>query len=195
MIKRLLLSIFAIVMTASVVAIAQQWPNIPIIGGASYCSSTVNATCVNTVPAGPALTGNETIPADTNLTGGRSPQTVKASLGSLGLGVFQLTVPLSGDTITLTSTVRQLIVNPAGTIGALTVNLPAATTLVNGQRIGLCGTQIVTAVTMGAGSGNTFGSTVTNQAMLVPIVTGGASCMDWIYSKTSATAGVWFRTQ
>lgn len=193
MLKRLLLSVFAIFATASVVAIAQQWPSLPIVGGASYCSSTVNATCVNTVPAGPALTGAETVPADTNIAGGSTPQTVKIGVASLGAGVFQLTVPLSGDTITLTAAVRQLVVNPAGTIGALTVVTPAATTLVQGQRLGLCTTQIVTALTVTAGTGTTVSNAPT--ALLVPVTTGAASCVEWIYSRTSASAGVWFRVQ
>ena len=193
MLKKLLLAGFAIVMTASVVAIAQQWPNIPIVGGASYCSSTVNNTCVNTVPAGPALTGNETVPADTNISGGSTPQTVKVHIGSLGAGLFTLSVPLSGDSITVTSVTRQLVVNPAGTIGALTVVFPAVTNLVHGQRFGLCTTQIVTALTLTAGSGTTISGGVT--ALAVPATTGAASCPEWIYSRTSATAGVWYRVQ
>lgn len=53
------------------------WPTLPVVGGAAYCSSTTNGVCTNTVPAGPAaLTGNEGIPANTNLSQGRSPQSV-----------------------------------------------------------------------------------------------------------------------
>lgn len=194
MIKRLALA--ALLSVASFSAFAQSWPNVPVIGGPSYCSSTVNGTCVNTVPAGPALTGNETIPADTNASQGQSPQIGKFNLQTLGAGKLVVNVPVTTDTITIDNLTRQLIVNPAGTIAALTVNLPAASSsMVNGQRFNICGTQIVTALTMGAGTGNSFGSTVTSQAMLVPVVTGAASCMGWIYSKTSDAAGVWFRTQ
>lgn len=195
MLKKLLLA--AVVIALPIAAIAQQsiWAGFPIIGGPSYCAQTVNAVCTQTVPPGPAITGNETVPVDTNLAGG-GLQSAKIGLPALGAGTLVVSVPLTGDTLTVTQQERQRIVNPAGTIAALTINLPAAsTTMVNGQRWGVCGTQIVTALTMGTGTGNTFGSTVTSQAMLVPVVTGAASCMEWIYSKTSATAGVWFRTQ
>lgn len=153
--------------------------------------------CNAYAPAGPtAITGYETVIGDTHSAAGSVPQTVNIPLTAIGGGKLTVSAPLTGATINLDAQTRQLIVNPAGTIAALTVNMPAASaTMVDGSRIGVCGTQIVTALTMGAGTGNSFGSTVTSQAMLVPVVTGAASCMEWIYSKTSATAGVWYRTQ
>lgn len=197
--NRLLTSLAAFVALGIGIAFAQMGtfaPNYPNIGGPSYCSSTVNATCVNTVPAGPAITGIETLPADTNALQGVQPQSGRISLPALGAGKLVLNTPVTTDVIAIDAQTRQLIVTPAGTIAALTVNLPAASSImVNGQRFGLCGTQIVTALTMGGGTGNTFGSTVTSQAMLIPVVTGAASCMEWIYSKTSDAAGVWYRTQ
>lgn len=152
--------------------------------------------CNAFAPAGPtALNGFETIIADTHTAAGSIPQTINTPVMGIGGGKFVLNVPLTGDTITIDAFTRQLIVNPAGGIAALTVNLPAASaTMVNGQRFGMCGTQIVTALTLGAGTGNTFNPTQPT-AMLVPVVTGAASCFEFIYSKTSATAGVWFRTQ
>lgn len=195
--KRLAYSVLAIFALGAVGAIAQQWPNIPVLGGPSYCGSTTNNVCVQTVPAGPAMTGLETVPADTNnaTTGSASPQTVKVPITSMGAGVTVVTTPVTGDTITVASTTRQLIVTPAGTIAALTVNLPAASaSMVTGQRIGICGTQIVSTLTSGAGTGNTF-STTAPTAMLVPVVTGAASCFEYVYVKTSATVGIWHRTQ
>src|SRR3984885_4785386 len=48
-------------------ALAQTFaPDMPILGGPSYCVTTVNGVCQQTVPAGPGLTSNETVPADTN---------------------------------------------------------------------------------------------------------------------------------
>ena len=194
MINKFLASAFALTLMGSA-ALAQQWPNVPIVDGGSYCSSTTNAVCTNTVPAGPALTGNETIPADTNLANGAQPQTVKIDVQTLGGGKLVVTTPVTGDTITVDAQTRQLIVTPAGTIAALTINLPAASaSMLNGQRIGICGTQIVTTLTSGAGTGNTF-STTAPTAMLVPVVTGAASCFEYIYQKTSATVGIWHRTQ
>jgi hypothetical protein len=193
---KIALASFALIAFAGI-ASGQYWPSLPIVGGSSYCSSYGNNnTCTNTVPAGPALTGNETIPADTNLANGSQPQSVKIGLPALGAGKLVINTPVTTDVINVDAQTSQLIVTPAGTIAALTVNLPAASSgMYNGQRVGLCGTQIVTALTMGAGTGNSFGTTVTSQAMLVPVVTGAASCMEWIYSKTSDTAGVWYRVQ
>src|ERR1035437_3249407 len=66
---------------------AGLWPDMPIVGGATYCAgASQSATgsiiglvtgCPNQVPAGPTIvTGNELIPADTDLAGGASPPTV-----------------------------------------------------------------------------------------------------------------------
>jgi hypothetical protein len=155
-----------------------------------------NGVCNAYAPAGPtALSGYETVITDTHGAAGSVPQTMNTPLTAIGAGLLDVQTPLTGATLTLTPQHRQLIVNPAGTIAALTVNMPAASaTMVNGSRIGICGTQVVTALTLGAGTGNTFNPTQPT-AMLVPVVTGAASCFEFIYSKTSATAGVWFRTQ
>lgn len=196
MLKKLGLSLLALFSTVLIAnAISGNQLGFPIIGGASYCSSYGNnSVCSNTVAAGPALSGSETIVANTNATGG--VQTGLLPLAALGAGKLVVSTPVTTDTITVDAQTRQLIVAPTTTIAALGVTLPsAASSMYDGQRIGVCGTQIVTALTMSAGTGNSFGTTVTSQAMLVPVVTGGASCMEWIYSKTSATAGVWYRTQ
>ncbi len=194
MFKKLALAL--IIAALPSLALAQSWPNIPVVGGPAYSCGSVNGVSNCTVPAGPSTTGNETVPADTNISGGASPQTVKIPITELGGGKLVVTTPVTTDVITVDAQTRQLIVTPAGTIAALTINLPAAsaTTPYNGQRIGICGTQIVTTLTSGAGTGNTF-STTAPTAMLVPVVTGAASCFEYIYSKTSATAGVWHRTQ
>lgn len=189
MMKKFALSLLAILTVVGVSA-AQTWYPFPIIGGASFCSSQVNAACVNTVPAGPALTGLETMPIDTNAARGVSPQTAKIGVASLGAGLVTYSVPVSGNTITLTSVTRQLIVLPAGTIAALTIVTPAASTLVEGQRLGICGNQIVTTLTMTAGSGTTLDTAPT--AMLVPVLTGAASCFEFIYRQSNTT---WYRVQ
>jgi hypothetical protein len=174
-----------------------QYPTVGVPDQTQCLSFGNNGVCNQYRPAGPtAVTGDETLPADTNLTGGQNPQTVRMPIVSLGGGLLDIEAPLTGATLTVTPETRQLIVNPAGTIATLTVNLPAASSTFpyNGQRVGICGTQVVTALTLGGGTGNTFNPTQPT-AMLVPVVTGAASCFEFIYSKTSATAGVWFRTQ
>lgn len=206
MFKRFLLSTLALAGLLSA-AIAQTggsggqgagFPTVGIPADTQCIRYGNNNVCNAYAPAGPTtVTGAETVMSDTHLPSGQAPVTVNMPITAIGGGKLSVQAPLTGATIAVDAQTRQLIVNPAGTIAALTVNLPAAssTTPYDGQRIGLCGTQIVTALTMGAGTGNSFGSTVTSQAMLVPVVTGAASCMEWIYSKTSSTAGVWFRTQ
>lgn len=91
---------------------AGNWSTLPVVGGASFCASTVTGAgglggitgqgqastgsiCGQTVPAGPpALTGSETFPADTNLAGSAPPQTVVIPVGVLGYHVNRL---IGGD--------------------------------------------------------------------------------------------------
>jgi hypothetical protein len=193
MLKKLGLALFALVAAASITAYAAGnfglWP---ILNGAAYCGATGNdGTCTSTIPAGPtALTGNETIPMDTNLAQGIQPQTILAQPRSLGAGPYQYAAPLTGASLTLTAQQRRLILEPAGTIAALTVVFPAATGLVDNQLMGLCTTQIVTALTLTAGSGTTILNGPT--ALLVPVATGAASCVEWVYRASNTS---WYRVQ
>lgn len=193
MFKRLSLAVVAVLASAGIAALAAgafgQWP---LLSGASYCGSTGNdGVCVSTIPAGPtALTGLETIPMDTNAAQGIQPQTILAQPRSLGAGPYQYNAPLTGASLTLTAQQRRLIVEPAGTIAALTVVFPAAAGLVDNQLMGLCTTQIVTTLTLTAGSGTTILNGPT--ALLVPVATGAASCVEWVYRSTNTS---WYRVQ
>jgi hypothetical protein len=63
---------------------AQEWPNLPIVGGQAYSCGQNNGVSDCTVPAGPpSITGIETIPLDTNLSGGETPQTAKVTINTL----------------------------------------------------------------------------------------------------------------
>jgi len=190
MLKKLGLSFTALIATVAIATGAGLWAGLPIINGASYCSSTNNSTCVNTVPAGPALTGNELIPADTSVGGGSTPSTAYIPAQVAGIGPYQYAAPLTGATLTLTAQQRRLVIEPAGTIAALTVVFPAASGLLDGQLMGLCTTQIVTALTLTAGSGTTILNGPT--ALLVPVATGAASCVEWIYRSSNTS---WYRVQ
>jgi len=178
------------------VAIAGFWNNSwPIISGASYCAGystgTTGQVCVTTVPAGPTVvTGNELIPVDTALSSGQSPQSALMKVLSIGGGATQYSAPLTGTTTTVANTTRQVIIEPAGTIAAHTITLPTAASLTDGQRLGFCTTQIVTALTVTAGSGTTVMNAPT--AMLVPVATGAASCVEWIYVTANTK---WYRVQ
>lgn len=172
----------ALVATTLIAHAAGMFANLPVVSGAAYCALYAGdgVTCAGSVPAGPtALTGNERVPADTQLAGGASPQTVYIDVTSLGAGPTQYSAPLTGASITILPTTRQVIVEPAGTIAALTIVTPAAAAMVEGQRIGFCTTQIVTTLTVTAGTGVTVKNAPS--AMLVPVATGAASCVEWIY--------------
>jgi hypothetical protein len=205
MLKKLGVSLFALAISASG-ALAQTggsggqgagFPTVGIPADTQCIRYGNNNVCNAYAPAGPtAVTGAETALVDTHLPSGQVPATVNMPLMSMGGGKFVLSVNLTGETITVDAQTRQVQLNPAGTLAALTINLPAAstTTPYNGQRFGLCSTQVITALTLGAGTGNTFNPAVVT-ALAVPPATGAGTCYEWIYSKTSVTAGVWFRTQ
>lgn len=197
MLKKLGLSVIALVSTILIAnAISGNQLGLPIIGGDTYCSSFGNnSVCSNTVAAGPSLTGSETIIANTNIGGSGGVQTGVVPLPALGAGLLSVQAPTAGDTITLSAVTRQLIVAPTTTIATLGVTFPSASaSMQHGQRIGVCSTQTVTAVTMSAGTGNTFSPAVVT-ALAIPGTTGAGTCYEWTYSKTSATAGVWYRAQ
>lgn len=174
------------------------FPNFPIVGSPAYCSSFSQAgvpgtapVCNVTTPAGPAaLTGDEIIIADTKLVQGQQPQTVGIDITSLGAGPYLYNAPLTGASITLTANLRRLVLEPAGTIAALTVVFPAATALRDGQLIGICTRQAVTALTITSGAGTTVLDAPT--ALTAPSLTGSASCPQWLY-RTANTS--WYRVQ
>jgi hypothetical protein len=190
MLKKLGLSIAAICATVGIAYGAGLWLGLPVINGASYCSSTNNGVCVNTVPAGPAMTGLELIPADTQAAQGINPQTAYIPLVAMNAGPYQYVAPLTGASVTLTAQQRRLIIEPAGTIAALTIVWPAAAGLIDNQTMGICSTQIITTLTTTNGTGATVLNAPT--AMTVPLATGAASCVEWVYRQSNTS---WYRVQ
>src|SRR5882672_3856455 len=143
MLKKFLLALAVAALPS--LAMAQTFaPDMPIIGGPSYCFTTVNGVCTRTIPAGPVTTGAETIPADTNI-GSAGIQSGKIPIALTGAAV-QNSVPLTGASVTVGNGVNKLFINPAGTIAALTVTLPAAAALFDGQEFYINSSQIVTAL-------------------------------------------------
>lgn len=154
---------------------AGSYSLLPIVGGAAFCASTVSgagapfggatgqgqgsagSVCAQTVPAGPpALTGNELIPADTVTAPGASPQTVTIPIRLLGAGPVQYNAPLTGASITVNPLSSTLVLDPAGTIAALTLVFPPATALIDGQSLEVSSSNTVTALTITPGSGTTI---------------------------------------
>jgi hypothetical protein len=180
---------FAALVAVSAPAFADgMFSKLPIVSGAAYCALYAGdgTTCVGNVPAGPStLTGNERIPLDTKLPNGQSPQTVLASPATLHAGPTQYSVPVTTNTVTVLPTTRTVIVDPAGTIAALTLVTPAAAAMVDGQRLSFCSTQIITTLTVTAGTGVTVKNAPT--AMTVPLATGAASCVEWVYVASNTS--------
>ncbi len=184
----------ALLGVSSAALAAGMFANLPVVGGAAYCALFAGdgVTCSANVPAGPsALTGNEKIPADTQLSGGVSPQTVLIDVSTLGAGPTQYSTPLTGVTQAVAAGTRQVVLEPAGTIAAHTLTLAPASQLTEGQRLGICSTQTVTSLTITAGSGTTVSTPPT--ILTIPATTGAAaSCVEFIYV---ASVAKWLRVQ
>ena len=195
MLKRILLAGVAVIATAVAAVVAQTWPNLPIVGGAAYCQSTVNNVCVSTIPAGPTVvTGNETIPGDTNLTQGRSPQTVKLSLQTLGLGAYSYQLVVAGSaayTYTVPNNVKHVLFDIAsGAISSETVTAPASP--VDGQEVCV---NSKTTITVFAFVANTTVTTQVLAATTPTVLTASTTVPQgycWIYRITNLT---WYRLQ
>jgi hypothetical protein len=174
----------AVILGFASLANAQTWPNVPVIGGTSYCSAINNGVCTNTVPAGPAITGLETVPADTNATSGSIPQTGKMRATAFGVGArfIQTTV---GTTQTIPNNTPLYILN--GSQGsALTVTMPSAPNSGDIQRI-VCAAATVGTVTAAANTGQT----------MLPASSPAAACVAgvgyaWQYQSDTLT---WYRVQ
>src|SRR5579862_852732 len=92
----------------------------PIVGGASYCITTLNPAppnangngagqtgqCVATAPAGPTvMTGNELVLANTGLPGTQVPQTVFLPAVLAASGAYSLVVPVTTNTVVVPTNV------------------------------------------------------------------------------------------
>lgn len=139
-------------------------------------------------PLGGATTGAETFAADTNLSGGRNPQTAKYTFQQLGLGAMQYAAPLTGATVAVAAGTTNLVLDPAGTIATLTLTLPAATALQDGQILRISSSQTVTALTVTPGSG----TTVSNTPTAITISATGPYGYEFVYRAANTK---WYRVQ
>lgn len=184
--KRVLLAIGLFSLPAFALA-AGLWQGFPIVGGASYCGSTVNGVCSQTIAAGPSIvTGNELVPADTGLPNGQQPQTVLLSLAAINALPYQYTAPLTGTSVTVANNIGKLVIDPAGTIAALTVVMPSAP--VDGQTLSISSSNTVTALTLTPGSGQTIAQTPT----AITVSTTAAYGYTFIYRAANTK---WYRMQ
>jgi len=208
------IAVSALMLTSGVLYAAGNYSAYPIVGGASFCLSTVGvngqagntgqgggsagssgAYCAQTVPAGPSIvTGNELIPADTGLAGGASPQTVVLTLASLNA----LPIPVS----TVTGSTFTVAANPlaggaflhlgsgqGAVMTAVTVDLPAAP--IDGQQFRVSGDANVTTLTMTAVN-SPANVTISNNPTTMTTTTTGPFGYAFRYS---AALNAWGRLQ
>lgn len=186
---------------ASVTFAAGNWSTLPIVGGASFCASTVTGTgslggitgqgqgstgsiCAQTIPAGPpSLTGAEQFPADTKLTGSAPPQTVVVTTCQLGAGAYSI-VSATAGAATIANQVCWYIISGLGPVAALTITMPSAP--LDGQLLRVASAIAVTTLTMSANTGQTLNGAATSASANAAVGT-------WIYKASTATTGIWYR--
>jgi hypothetical protein len=119
-----------------------------------------------------------------NVTAGSSVTlTAPSASGTLpisGTETVQYVTPVTTDSVTIATTTTTLLINPAGTIAALTLVLPAGT---NGRCITMASSQVVTTLTITPNGSDT--------------VLGGLSAFtaNGFFTLTfSSTLGKWMRT-
>lgn len=163
----------------------------PIVGGAAYCSSYVNAVCVNTVVAGPTvITGNENIAGDTNLASGLNPQVVKFSMASLNLLPNAYSAITNGSafyTYTFDNTTGRVTFTSSGAISDERVTAPPAP--VDGQRACVNSINTITAFQFIANSGQLLAATTPTVLTASTTVPQGYC---WVYRTSNTT---WYRSQ
>ncbi len=132
---------------------------------------------ISELPAASALTGVETAPVvQSAATVGATVDQIKAYVNT-PVGSYQ--TPTTGFTITIASGIAFLNLNPAGSLLAGTINMPAVP--VDGQVIEIASTQTITTLTV---SGN--GSTILNAPTTITAGTG----FSYRYRATGTT---WYR--
>lgn len=168
----------------------------PIIGGSSYCSSTINnTTCANTVPAGPAaLTGSETILVNTNLSQGRSPQNALATPATFNANpiTFQtVTIPTmtAATPISASNLDGGVVYTSTGTITSANITLPA--NAAQNQRYEISSNRTITTLSVTAASGDSMATNTTPTALTAS--TTAPNGYTFVCDKAGGTTCTWHR--
>lgn len=129
-----------------------------LVGGAS--GSANQAGSINLTGGQNTSTGNG---GSVVLTAGTSNSGTAGTIQAVGaFSVTQQTIdksyvvstPTTGQTVTIASGQKTAVINPAGTLATLTVQLPGCTTAYDGSEARFSSTQIVTALSVTAASGS-----------------------------------------
>ena len=162
--RPLLISISAVLATASLAYASGNYSSLPIVGGASFCNAQSTFSggqgCQQTIPAGPpSVTGMELVPADTNTGGEAPPQTVVMSMRSLNAApiTYNLCAAAACGTVVVGNNSGGVLFDYTGTITSATVTLPASP--MDGQMIIVASPYTITSLTVGANTGQTLAVT------------------------------------
>jgi hypothetical protein len=181
------------------ITLAQQGyfgPNLPIVGGAAYSCGSVNGVSNCTVPAGPlVLTGNETIPVNTNLSQGRSPQQVLVKPANLNANpiTFQTVViptATAATPISASNLDGGVVYISTGTITSANITLPSSA--INGQTYHVSSNRTITTLSVTAASGDSMGTNTTPTVLTASTTVPNG--YNFICSK-SGTVCTWYRLQ
>lgn len=194
--KRLMLAVGLLACLATPL-LAGMWSNYSTVGTAAHCASsnfagsgTVTTTnCTTTVPAGPtSVTGNETVPADTNLASGQVPQTVTmsmANLNALPITVQALSIT-ANNLLSPSATVGGYIFTGASAISPTNVSLPTSPS--DGQQFRISSTQNIATLNVQGGTGDN----VSNAPTALTTSTTGAYGYQFRYKLADRR---WYRLQ
>ncbi len=188
---------------------AGLWWGLPVIGGATYCTSystypggvTVPGTlptpnqCNVFAPAGPALTGAEMFPVDTGATQGQT--SAYMPLPSAASGMYQYidgrtnfignSGPAGTAAYTVLPNITNVLVESTTTIATLTLTMPAAP--YNGQIVRVGSVNTVTAFWPLANTGQTLKGPVPT---VITASTTAPEGYAWVYNGPVAA---WYRVQ
>lgn len=192
---KIALGAFAAIAMGSI-ALAQNGyfgPNLPIVGGSSYSCGQVNGVSNCTVPAGPtALTGNESIPANTNLSQGRSPQQVLVTPAVLNANpiTFVTVTSTSPAGISASNIEGGVYYNATGVITAANITLPASA--IHNQQYVVSANRTITTLSITAAAGDSIAANSTPTVMTAS--TTAPQGFRFVCNKTSGVC-VWGRLQ
>lgn len=199
MLKKVGLGLFALALSVSGSFAQSVFSNLPTIGvpADTECLSYGNNNrCTQYRPVGPtALTGLETVPANTNAAGGEQPQSVLIDVNTLGAGAITINSTTGAQTPAVTNGVSNYFYTGAGTATFTTFTFPTAPS--QGQRLCIynAGTGIITLSSLVATGKTLVGTTPTSIPVAVAsgaqaTVTNAGVC--YLYNDPTLS---WYRIQ
>jgi hypothetical protein len=207
----------ALAIASTALYAAGNWSTLPVVGGASYCASTVSGTtggsgitgqgqgtgaslCAQTVPAGPSIvTGNEVIPMDFNnpasitaTQGGVSPTTgllTLASLNALPTAYPQFGNSTNPNTFTVSPLVGAVYLSATtGSLSSTQMQMPANP--IDGQQLRLSSANNIATILISPNTGQTIGVDAKVTALTVTLTGSYGYTFFW-----QAATSTWHRLQ